>query len=202
MSSIPTIFLLSPAHCAGKRAGYLLRDEPKSSLGERFQREGASIGEVFSFVSGLYFRGKVAYSGAFSRPPSGENGALVITACDGLLPAEASIKPADLRRYADANIAVGNPEYETPLLDDLRRVADRLGEKGRAVLLGSIATDKYVDVLLPILGDRLRFPEVFVGCGDMRRGALMLRAAESGAEFDYVRADSAQRSTAAGRQDR
>jgi hypothetical protein len=53
------------------------------------------------------------------------------------------------------------------------------------VLLGSVARGKYVDVLLPIFGDRLRFPIEFVGRGDMSRGGLLLRAAASGVELVY-----------------
>ena len=53
------------------------------------------------------------------------------------------------------------------------------------VLLGSVASGKYVDVLLPILGDRLRYPTAFVGRGDMSRGGLMLRSAASGDELEY-----------------
>src|SRR5262249_32645808 len=53
------------------------------------------------------------------------------------------------------------------------------------VLLGSIASDKYVELLLEILGQRLLFPVDFVGRGDMSRGGLMLRAARSGTELPY-----------------
>jgi hypothetical protein len=53
------------------------------------------------------------------------------------------------------------------------------------VLLGSIATGKYVDVLLEVIGERLLFPTDFVGRGDMSRGALLLRAARDGKELIY-----------------
>ncbi len=56
----------------------------------------------------------------------------------------------------------------------------------RIVLLGSVATAKYLDVLSGVFGDRLSFPSDFVGRGDMSRGALMLRAAAAGAELEYV----------------
>ena len=44
------------------------------------------------------------------------------------------------------------------------------------VLLGSVATDKYVGPLLDVFGDRLYFPATFAGRGDMSRGGLLLRA--------------------------
>jgi hypothetical protein len=48
-----------------------------------------------------------------------------------------------------------------------------------------VATGKYVDVLLDVIGERLLFPVEFVGRGDMSRGALLLRAAEAGRELTY-----------------
>jgi hypothetical protein len=45
---------------------------------------------------------------------------------------------------------------------------------------------KYVDLLLPIFGDRLMFPVHFVGRGDMSRGGLMLRCVTAGLELPYV----------------
>jgi hypothetical protein len=54
------------------------------------------------------------------------------------------------------------------------------------ILLGSIATGKYVDVLLANFGERLRFPADFVGRGDMSRGGLMLRCAADRQELSYL----------------
>ena len=66
------IFLLSPAHCGGKRAELLLNDRASFSLAVRLRSEaGATLGEAFSFLSGLYFRGKLAYADHFARPPEG-----------------------------------------------------------------------------------------------------------------------------------
>src|SRR5207249_8398648 len=73
MSPGHQIFLLSPANCAGKRAGFLLRKDARSALAQRLRsRDGATIGEVFTFMSGLYFRGKLAYASAFAKPPRSE----------------------------------------------------------------------------------------------------------------------------------
>ena len=54
------------------------------------------------------------------------------------------------------------------------------------VLLGSIASGKYVEVLQGIFGERLMFPADFVGRGDMSRGGLMLRSASSLNELRYI----------------
>jgi hypothetical protein len=54
------------------------------------------------------------------------------------------------------------------------------------VLLGSVASDKYVQILHEAFGDRLVFPQAFVGRGDMSRGGLLLRAVDAGEELDYV----------------
>src|SRR5262249_8544354 len=62
---------------------------------------------------------------------------------------------------------------------------ERRGEGGVG-RLGSIASPKYLKVLLQIFGDRLRFPIDFVGRGDMSRGGLLLRKAAEGVELEYV----------------
>src|SRR5438552_2421090 len=61
------------------------------------------------------------------------------------------------------------------------------------VLLGSIATPKYVDPLLEIFGERLLFPAEFAGRGDMSRGGLMLRCVSAGVQLTYVPLASAAR---------
>ena len=61
------------------------------------------------------------------------------------------------------------------------------------VLLGSIATPKYVDPLLEIFGERLLFPAEFAGRGDMSRGGLMLRCVSAGVQLTYVPLASATR---------
>jgi hypothetical protein len=62
--------------------------------------EGASIGEVFTFMSALYFRGKLAYASAFAQPPAGWEGVQVIVPGRGLRPASERIDLADLKRIA------------------------------------------------------------------------------------------------------
>jgi hypothetical protein len=66
------IFLLSPAYAGGERARMILRDQATFELARRLRsKRGAPIAEVFTFLSGLYFRGKIAYATAFARPPRG-----------------------------------------------------------------------------------------------------------------------------------
>ena len=78
------IFLLSPAYAAGESAQFDLARRLRSS------DRRPTIGEVFSFLSGLYFRGKLAYANAFARPHSGSPGVLVITPNRGLIDASTS----------------------------------------------------------------------------------------------------------------
>lgn len=180
-----TVFLLSPANCAGTRAQMLLKSQT-SPLTARLENGGAPLGEVFTFMSSLYFRGKLAYATAFGAPPSGWSGALVITPGRGLLPAEQSIRVSDLREMATVPVDEDEPRYREPLLRDARALERALGNDGRVVLLGSVASAKYVTPLLEVFGERLHFPATFVGRGDMSRGGLMLRCARAGTQLEYV----------------
>jgi hypothetical protein len=178
----PRIFLLSPAHCGGKRAAVLLNDRATFPLAERLRSVGLTLGEAFSFLSGLYFRGKLTYAGRFARPPAGCSGIQVITTDRGLIPADATIGPNDLRQFGAGDISAELPQYRVPLQRDLARLEQF---SAQVVLLGSVASNKYVDLLLEAFGERLLFPSDFVGRGDMSRGGLLLRAAEAGQELAY-----------------
>jgi hypothetical protein len=181
------IFLLSPANCSGVRAGYLLRKDGRSPLAQRLRSpEGASIGEVFTFMSGLYFRGKMTYASAFADPPDGCAGVHVIVPGMGLLPPHALIDLIGLRAIARVPVDPASRRYLRPLQRDAARVAERLAEADVAVLLGSIATPKYLEPLGGIFGPRLRVPREFIGRGDMSRGSLMLRHAVAGQQLTYV----------------
>ena len=180
------VFLLSPASCGGERARLVLREEARFDLAERLRRpEGAPLGEVFSFLSGLYFRGKLTYARAFAPPPAGVPGVLVITPNEGLIAADEPVTITRLRRFARVSIDAAEPRYRRPLARHARALAERLGSECEIVLLGSIATGKYVDVLGKVFGARLRFPGDFVGRGDMSRGGLLLRCAREGRELEY-----------------
>lgn len=178
------IFLLSPAHCGGKRAEVLLRERAAFPLAVRLRSTtGVTLGEAFSFLSGLYFRGKLAYAERFARPPAGAQGVRVITTDRGLLPDDTPVGVEDLRRFGTVDINQEHPAYRLPLERDTKLL--RQLENVELVLLGSVATGKYVDVLLEIMGERLLFPTDFVGRGDMSRGALLLRAVRNGTELAY-----------------
>ena len=181
------IFLLSPASTSGRRAALLFNERAAFPLAVSIRRaRGTQLGEVFSFVSGLYFRGKLAYARAFAQGARGLPGVHVITSNRGLLEPNVRITIADLQDFARTPIDAGNAEYREPLLRDALQIAARIKDDTRIVLLGSIASGKYVDVLLDVFGERLVFPEEFVGRGDMSRGGLMLRCVDENRELTYV----------------
>lgn len=173
-----TVFLLSPAYCGGRRAAILLNAKSQAATAIEFRSGRMSLGRAFTFMSGLYFRGKLAYAEAFGE-------ALVITPTRGLQPTTLPFNLRLLREFAVGDVSLDNPEYRVALEKDVRALARRIAADARVVLLGSVASGKYVDILLPILGDRLRYPIDFIGRGDMSRGGLMLRSAASGIELEY-----------------
>jgi hypothetical protein len=185
------IFLLSPANISGRRGRIVMSERATFPLAERLRREGASLGEVFSFVSGLYFRGKLAYALRFTAPPDPQSpisgaGVFVITPAAGLRSPDTVITLDALNAFAQVDVSAANPKYRRPLEHAALSIAADVGPECEAVLLGSIASSKYVDVLQGIFGPRLLFPAEFVGRGDMSRGGLMLRCAASGEELTYV----------------
>jgi hypothetical protein len=181
------IFLLSPAYAGGERARMILSDQAEFELARKLRsKEGAPIADVFSFLSGLYFRGKIAYATVFARPAPGIPGVFVITPTRGLVDARTRIRLDDLREFATVDIHSDDPRYRAPIERDARVLAKKLPLRSEIILLGSIATGKYVDVLLATFRDRLRFPVDFVGRGDMSRGGLMLRCAVDRQELPYI----------------
>jgi len=187
------VFLLSPASSAGKRCAQLVARGADFELAVRLRGGGAPIGEVFSFLSSLYFRGKLIYSQRFATPPDGCPGVLVITAGRGLVSPETPITIGDVRAFSRVAIDTEDRRYVEPLRDDAHGLRKRLPPGTEIVLLGSIATPKYVEVLGEIFGRSLAFPGDFVGRGDMSRGGLLLRAAQSGVELAYRAVDGAER---------
>jgi hypothetical protein len=192
------VFLLSPANCNGPRAKMVLSERAHFDLALRLRTGGVAIGEVFAFVSGLYFKGKLAYALTFAQPPepgspAAGSGALVITPSAGLRAAETVVTADALRGFAGVDIAKDDPRYRTPLIASARALDAEIGPDCEVVLLGSIASQKYVEVLLGVFGDRLRFPIDFVGRGDMSRGGLLLRCVRANAELTYVPVEGAVR---------
>jgi hypothetical protein len=181
------IFILSPAYAGGERARMILSDRAQFELARKLRCKcGAPIAEVFTFLSGLYFRGKIAYAIAFARPATGIPGVFVITPTRGLVDARTRIRLDDLREFATVAIHSDDPHYRALIERDACVLAKKLPPESEIILLGSIATGKYVNVLLAIFRDRLRFPVDFVGRGDMSRGGLMLRCAVDRQELPYI----------------
>jgi len=187
------IFLLSPANAAGVRAKTLFDPRSRFELARRLQISSAPLGEVFSFISGLYFRGKLAYAERFANPPSGVAGVHIITAAAGLLLPQEIVTLARLRTICAARVDPDDPKYRQPLDRDARRLNAVIPPDAQVVLLGSITTPKYVLPLLEIFGERLYFPQEFVGRGDMSRGGLLLRCCSSETPLEYVAVLSATR---------
>lgn len=170
------VFLLSPARCNSERAQVLVTSR-RSAMAQRLRDGEAALGDVFAWLSALYFRGKLAYARRFAAP----GGALVMAPGLGLQAPERALSTASFA--AMAAVEIQSDAFVKPLVRDARKLAKRFA--GEVVLLGSIATGKYLDCLLEVFGARLVFPESFVGRGDMSRGGLLLRAAASGDELGY-----------------
>ena len=188
---VPTLFLLSPARCDGRRAKALLNPRAEFPLAvELREPHGAALGDVFAFLSGLYFRGKLTYARAFASPPGAMR---IITTNRGLLPPGEHVGPRDLLDFADCDLSKAGESFVGPLLRDAKRLFSDAPADARVVLLGSIATNKYVGSLLDVFGDRLLFPRDFIGRGDMSRGGLMLRAADDRQELEYIAVRTAVR---------
>lgn len=187
------IFLLSPANASGIRAKRLLRADARSELAQRLRGAGAPLGEVYRFISSLYFRGKLAYAEKFQNPPDGADGIYIITTSAGLMSPSANVTLRDLQSISLAAVDVANREYREPLDRDLLQLRNRIDAQTEIILLGSVATPKYVEPLLASFSERLFFPRDFAGRGDMSRGGLLLRCVSSSTELVYVPVGSSQR---------
>ncbi|HEU0031389.1 MAG TPA: hypothetical protein VFQ53_12210 [Kofleriaceae bacterium] len=178
-----TVFLISPARCNGGRAGSLLTSKT-SRMGKQLRTHGAPLGELMTWLSALYFRGKLTYAQAFAQVTTGVPGSLIMAAGLGLRAPETVISAEQFVTMGDTDIE--SDAFVEPLSRDARVLDAIAGPDARVVLLGSIATGKYVDPLLDVFGERLLFPGCFVGRGDMSRGGLLLRASRSGEPLEYT----------------
>ena len=172
------VFLLSPANCRGRRAQQVLSPKATFPVAARLRTEGVPIGDLFAHMSGLYFRGKITYARKFGR-------AFVITPDQGLVPAETTINSQVLVRFAGADIDLANSGYRAPLEQSARELAEAAGDATAFVLLGSVASEKYVQVLSAIFGLASSFP---LRCVGRRHGeaGLCLRAAAAAQELEYI----------------
>jgi len=187
------VFLLSPAKIGGPRSLMLMREQAEFDLALRLRSGTAAVGEIYAFISGLYFRGKLAYSGVFGAAPPGIAPAMVIVPGLGLVSPETVLSYDQVQNIGNVPVDADNPAYSEPFLRDITLLDRRAGPDCRYVLLGSIATDKYTRALLQVFGDRLLFPTEFVGRGDMSRGGLMLRCARDAQELSYIAVQGATR---------
>jgi len=178
------IFFLSPAHSGGKRAGILISSKGNFELARQVQAGAASIGDIFAFCSGLYFRGKLAYARHFADPPEGVAGVQIITPSRGVIGAETLVGVSDLSEFAQVPVDTDEPRFTGPLTHSVQSLPGL--DSTEVILLGSVATGKYSDTLFPILGERLLFPADFIGRGDMSRGALLLRCVAANRELSYI----------------
>jgi hypothetical protein len=166
----------------------LLEGGGNALLAERMTRgESVPLGEVYASISSLYFRGKLAYARRFACEPS-SLGVLVITPDRGLRAPDEPIRLEDLRAMATTAIDEREPAYLSPLTASAKELATRLPAGRSVVLLGSLATRKYLTPLLEVFAERLSVPRAFIGLGDMSRGGLMLAAVRAGRELEYVEA--------------
>jgi hypothetical protein len=189
------IFLLSPASCGGQRARLLFNPRARIDLALALRTEaGVPLGQVFSFLSALYFRGKLEYARTYARPPEGSPGVFIVTSGEGLCVPETRVQLDVLERWASIPIDLRERRYTRPLLRDARTIASSIADSHcEVVLLGSVATGKYVDLLQDVFGARLVFPADFVGRGDMSRGGLLLRSTRDRRELGYVPVAGAMR---------
>ncbi|HET7435948.1 MAG TPA: hypothetical protein VFN10_14665 [Thermoanaerobaculia bacterium] len=197
--TMPTkLFLISPANLGGLRAKQILSPRARFATALRLQsEEGVPIADAFAFMSALYFRGKIAYARRFAVPSPliGGDGIFIITSGFGLVPPDWPLTVERVKRMQKIDVDVNARNYTKPLKEHANLLARALEPDAEVVLLGSVATGKYVDVLRPILGDLLRFPAHFAGLGDMARGGLMLRAAREGRELPYTTLDAPRHRT-------
>ena len=174
---VPRLFIIAPGDCSGKRAQMLRRPAADFAQACAVRRGEALLGDVCSFV-GVSFRGQLAYATRF-----GTAGPLVITPGDGLRSPHCKVGIADLARWAAIDPA--NAGSRERLTADAERLAATRPRAATLVLLESPAAPSCIDVLGPIFGAALLVPRAMLGRGGSR-AALLLRAAQQGAELDYL----------------
>ena len=180
---MPTVYLLSPANVSGLRAKQLMSPRANFEAATMYRTpEGVPIALAFAFMSALYFRGKISYALHFG----GVENTYVIAPGFGLVHPDWRITEERMKTLQKTPVDIANRNYRTSLVREAKALAKRIDDETQVVLLGSVASGKYVDVLWPIFGDRLVFPGIFAGLGDMSRGGLLLRAMRANKELEYT----------------
>jgi hypothetical protein len=189
---VATIFLLSPASTSGIRAKQFISPNASFEAARMYQSpEGVPIGTAFAFMSSLYFRGKITYARHFA----GDSGVYVIAPGFGLVTHDWRLTPKRMKIMSRTPVDAAERNYRKPLERDAVSLAGKLEPETQVVLLGSVASGKYVDILWPVFAQRLRFPAVFAGLGDMSRGGLLLRAVQANRELEYATLDAPRHRT-------
>lgn len=188
------VFLLSPASTSGKRAELLFNTRARFALAQRLHDgEEVPVGEIFSFLSGLYFRGKLAYAERYARAGLTGDDVFIMTSNRGLVRPSSGITLQELKAFSATPIDLKNAEYRSTLENGIGVLVAGIRDDDAVILLGSIATGKYVDLLMPYLHDRLLFPAGFAGLGDMSRGSILLKSVQSGVELEYLSVKGSRR---------
>ena len=192
------IFLLSPANTSGVRAQQLISPRADFEAARMYRSpDGVPIAMAFAFMSSLYFRGKIGYALHFAKPSLAVSGygVYVITPGFGLVPPDWRLTPERMKVMSRTPVDASNRNYRKPLERDAMSLAGSLENDAQVILLGSVASGKYVDILWPIFQKRMRFPAAFAGLGDMSRGGLMLRAVRADRELEYTTLDAPRHRT-------
>src|SRR4051812_7436803 len=134
------IFLLSPASLSGMRGRAVREGRSSASFMDALRSAGAPVGEVYAFISSLYFRGKLAYARRFARAPVGVEGVWVITPTRGLVRVDAPVTLADLEEFASGSIEPDEARYRDALRHTAQALCTALRDVCEVVLLGSIAS--------------------------------------------------------------
>ena len=110
------IFLISPANLSGKRGKMVMNPQANFELARTLRgTSGAPLGAVFSFVSGLYFRGKMSYARAFGHAAANEASSFVMTAGGGLCRLDEPVTLSRLHGWRGVEVDERNPHFTAPL---------------------------------------------------------------------------------------
>jgi len=133
----------------------LLRDQAALALAVRLCNEGVALGEAFSFMSGLYFRGKLSYAERFVQAANGMPKTLVITAGRSLMAPQTIIRAIDLAHFASVPIGHQVAAYFDPLsLDALELASMQSMQSSRGSRKSGSKSERERDLLAKHPGHR------------------------------------------------
>src|SRR4029077_8218457 len=102
--------------------------------------DGAPLGDLFAYMSGLYFRGKLAYARRVARPAEPDNPVVgsaihIITANAGLRSPDTLVTRAAVQAFGKGDIDAGNAQYRRPLEASARALLAEVGTDCEGILL-------------------------------------------------------------------